>query len=106
MDAIVWAAAERELLAGGPVAKFGTLLAKGALKRFARFVDYAEYGGAPLLGLKGIIMVCHGSSSERSIYSAVKQAAMYVEKGTGEVLVNSISAYEELTRYSRASHVV
>ncbi len=97
---------KRELLASGFITKMGTILAKGALKRFARFVDYAEYGGAPLLGLKGIIMVCHGASSSRSIYSAVKQAGMYVQKGTDQMLVDSISAYEELTRYSRASQVV
>ena len=94
---------KRELLAGGPITKMGTLLAKGALKRFARFVDYAEYGGAPLLGLKGIIMVCHGSSNQRSIYSAVKQAGTFVENKTNQLLVNSISAYEELTRYSSAA---
>ena len=84
----------------------GTFMAKGALKRFAKFVDYAEYGGAPLLGLKGIIMVCHGSSNERAIYSAVKQAGTFVEKKTNQLLVDSISAYEELTRYSSASQVI
>lgn len=97
---------KRELLSAGPIAKMGTFMAKGALKRFAKFVDYAEYGGAPLLGLKGIIMVCHGSSNERSIYSAVKQAGTFVEKNTNQLLVNSISAHEELTRYSSASQVV
>ena len=94
---------KRELLSAGPVAKMGTFLAKGALKRFARFVDYAEYGGAPLLGLKGIIMVCHGSSNQRAIHTAVKQAATFVEKKTNQLLVDSISAYEELTRYSSSA---
>ena len=96
---------KREIMAGGPVAKFGSFMAKGAFKRFARYVDYAEYGGAPLLGLKGITMVCHGSSSRRSIYNAVKQAGTYVERRINEMLVESISANEELTRYSNAALV-
>jgi glycerol-3-phosphate acyltransferase PlsX len=97
---------KRELLSAGPIAKLGTFLAKGALKRFARFVDHTEYGGAPLLGLKGITMVCHGSSNQRAIHAAVKQAGMFVEKKTNQMLVESISAYEELTRYSSAAQVI
>lgn len=93
---------KRELLTSTLAAKIGTFLAKGAFKRFARFVDYAEYGGAPLLGLQGIVIVCHGRSNSLAIANATKMAAAFVQKRTNERLVANISANEELTRFSKA----
>lgn len=93
---------KRELLFSTLAAKLGTFLAKGALKRFARFVDYAEYGGAPLLGLQGILIVCHGSSNAKAVSSATKMAAAFVEKKTNERLIANISVNEELTRFGKA----
>lgn len=84
------------------MAKMGTLLAKNALHRFSKFVDYAEYGGAHLLGLKGVALVCHGKSSAKAICSAVKMASTFVEKDTNALLVSALSANEELTLYSKA----
>lgn len=54
---------KRELLNSGFLPKLGSLLAKSAFRRFAKVVDYAEYGGAPLLGLQNISIVCHGRSN-------------------------------------------
>lgn len=93
---------KRELLTSTLAAKIGTFLAKGAFKRFARFVDYAEYGGAPLLGLQGIVIVCHGSSNAKAITSATKMAAAFVKTRTNERLIANISANEELTRFVKA----
>ncbi len=92
---------KRELL-GSTMAKIGTFLAKGAFRRFARFVDYAEYGGAPLLGLQGIMIVSHGRSNSKAVCNATKMAAAFVEKRTNERLISNISANEELTRYGKA----
>jgi len=93
----------RELLHSTLVAKIGALLAKGALKRLAKFVDYAEYGGAPLLGLQGVLIVCHGSSNTKAISSATKMAAAFVEKKTNERLIANISFNEELTCFGKAT---
>ena len=93
---------KRELFSNGILPKIGTFLAKKAFKKFANVVDYAEYGGAPLLGLQGISFVCHGSSNERAITSAVKMAATYVKKGTHERLVDAIRDNEELTSFARS----
>jgi glycerol-3-phosphate acyltransferase PlsX len=93
---------KRELLNSTLAAKIGSLLSKGALTRFARFVDYAEYGGAPLLGLQGIVIVCHGRSNPKAISNAVKMAAAFVSKNTNERLSANISANEELTRFGKA----
>jgi len=92
---------KRELFSGF-VTRVGTWLSKPAFKRFINIVDYAEYGGAPLLGLQGICLVCHGKSSSRAITNAVKMAAMFVEKGTNQRLREAVLTNEELTRFSRA----
>jgi phosphate acyltransferase len=55
-------------------ARMGYLLARPAFKAFRRKVDYAEYGGVPLLGLRGTAIVCHGGSSARAIKNAVRVA--------------------------------
>ncbi|MBG0777123.1 MAG: phosphate acyltransferase PlsX [Desulfovibrionaceae bacterium] len=93
----------RNELTRGIRARLGTMLAMSALKRFARLVDYAEYGGAPLLGLRGIAIVCHGASNAKAITSAVHMAATFVEKRTNEHLIEKLSANEELTRYASAA---
>ncbi|WP_027183977.1 phosphate acyltransferase PlsX [Desulfovibrio inopinatus] len=62
----------------GFFAKIGTTLALSALKRFSGLVDYAEYGGAPLLGLRGICMICHGASNAKAMTSAIDMAAQLV----------------------------
>lgn len=93
---------KRELLTSGLLPRIGTLLARKAFRKFGRMVDYAEYGGAPLLGLQGVAIVCHGASNPKAIASAVTMAATYVEKGTHSRLVEAISANEELTRFARS----
>lgn len=80
----------------------GALLAKGAFKRFARTIDYAEYGGAPLLGLKGLAIVCHGRSSSLAMTNAIRMSATFVRKKTNSSLAETILANEELTRFSRS----
>ena len=94
---------KRELLSSGLLPKIGTFLARRAFRSFARVVDYAEYGGAPVLGLKSIALVCHGSSSAKAICSAVRMGAQFVESKTNERLIQTISANEELTRYGSSA---
>lgn len=93
---------KRELLSN-PMTKLGTFLARNAFKRFAKLVDYAEYGGALLLGLKGICVVCHGSSNEKAVCNAVRMAGLFVRKDTNARLTEAISANEELTSYGKAT---
>jgi glycerol-3-phosphate acyltransferase PlsX len=92
---------KRQLMSS-TIAKIGTLLARKAFKKFAKIVDYAEYGDAPVLGLKGIAIVCHGASNDKAIFNAVKMASTFVRKKTNERLVEAISANEELTSFGRA----
>ena len=93
---------KRELLNSGFLPKLGSLLAKSAFSRFAKVVDYAEYGGAPLLGLQNISIVCHGRSNAKAICNATRMATLFVEKETNKRLMETICANEELTRFGRS----
>ena len=92
----------KKVFMSGALPMLGALLAKGAFKKFRRTIDYAEYGGAPLLGLKNLAIVCHGRSNSLAITSAVRMAGTFVRKQTVSKLAETILANEELTRFSRA----
>lgn len=66
---------KEEVQSSGLVSQLGALAMKPALKSFKRKVDYAEYGGAPLLGLNGTCIICHGSSRAKAIMNAIRVAA-------------------------------
>ena len=57
----------------------GFLLSKKAFADFKKRLDYAEYGGAPLLGLKGVCIVGHGSSNANAIKNAIRVAAQFAD---------------------------
>ncbi len=60
--------------------KIGYVLARTAFDDFKKRVDYSEYGGAPLLGLKGVCIICHGRSNPNAIKNAIR-VAMEFAKG-------------------------
>ncbi len=59
----------------------GLLLAKGALTALKKKADYSEYGGAPLLGVRGACLVGHGRSSPKAIRNAIRVAHSYATRG-------------------------
>lgn len=68
--------------------KAGALLMKPALRNLKHKMDYAEYGGSPLLGVNGVSIVCHGSSNAKAISKAIEVAnhcceSKFVEKIKG-----------------------
>lgn len=71
----------KEELARNWLSKMGTALTLPALKELRRKVDYAEYGGAPLLGVNGVVIVCHGSSTAPAIKNGIRVAAEAVRRG-------------------------
>lgn len=71
----------KEELTRNWLAKMGTALTLPAMKEIRRRVDYAEYGGAPLLGVNGVVIVCHGSSTALAIKNAIRAAAGAVSCG-------------------------
>jgi glycerol-3-phosphate acyltransferase PlsX len=64
--------------------KAGALLTRPAFQKFKQRVDYAEYGGAPLLGIKGITVICHGRSNAKAIRNAIGVARDYCLAGVNE----------------------
>ena len=75
--------------------KMGYMLAKGAFDDFRKRMDYSEYGGAPLLGLKGNTIICHGSSNANAIKNAIRVAKEFQEGGVNvkiEGMVEGLSA--------------
>jgi glycerol-3-phosphate acyltransferase PlsX len=57
--------------------KIGYVLSRAAYTDFKKRVDYSEYGGAPLLGVKGVCIVCHGRSNANAIMNAIRVAAEF-----------------------------
>ena len=64
--------------------KIGALLIKPALKKTMKDFDASEHGGAPLLGLKGLVVKAHGSSSEAEIKTAILQCISFSEEGIND----------------------
>jgi glycerol-3-phosphate acyltransferase PlsX len=73
------------------VSKLGYLFVRGALNRFKKTVDYAEYGGAPLLGINGVGMICHGGSNVKAIKNAIRFAHDYARSGVTEHVSEKLS---------------
>jgi len=70
----------RDELAGSIRARLGALLMKPAFGSLKRRIDYAEYGGAPLLGVDGVVIIGHGGSSVKAFRNAIRAAATAVER--------------------------
>ena len=64
-----------------PLAKGGI---KKSLKSVKKRLDYSEYGGAPLLGLKKPFFICHGSSNPKAIFNAIKHMKNLIMRQNGE----------------------
>ncbi|MDR3630564.1 MAG: phosphate acyltransferase PlsX [Desulfocapsaceae bacterium] len=75
-------------------AKIGYLLSRPAFKAFKKRVDYAEYGGAPLLGINGTGIVCHGKSSGQAIKNAIFEAVHMVRNNINDVIARDLGAYD------------
>ncbi len=86
----------KEELRSSWLSKLGTLLSLRAFRRFKKVVDYAEYGGAPLLGLKGIVIVTHGKSNELAIANCIRMAATSVRNKAHEHLAAGLAAHADL----------
>ncbi len=70
----------------------GYLLSRRAFRRFRRRVDYSEYGGAPLLGVAGLAIVCHGRSSAKAVRNAIAMAYRFASSDFIHCLERDIAA--------------
>ncbi len=81
-------------------ASVGFLLSRSAFRRFKQRLDYSEYGGAPLLGVKGCVIICHGRSSAKAIKNAIRFASEFSRRKLAEKIQAQIA--ELHTREARA----
>ena len=72
--------------------QLGFLLSRNAFSDFRKRLDYSEYGGAPLLGLKGVAIVSHGSSNGTAIKNAIRVAAEFARSGLNCKIEEKIQA--------------
>lgn len=82
----------RESLEASMTRKLGYVLSKRAYKDFRKRVDYSEYGGAPLLGVKGVTIICHGRSNANAIKNAIRVAAEFANGRINEKIETELSA--------------
>lgn len=90
-------------LKGDIISKAGAMLAMRAFKRFSQLMDPNEYGGAPLLGLERIALVCHGKSTARGIQRAVEMGATFVRNKALDQLSAGLEANADLAATRRQS---
>ncbi len=81
----------REGIMSSTIAKLGYLLARPVFKKIKKRVDYAEYGGAPLLGLNGTGIICHGKSNSVAIKNAILVAQQVVEIEVNNKIIASLA---------------
>lgn len=75
------------------LSRLGVVLCRGAIRSAFNRLDYAEYGGAPLLGLEGVTIIAHGGSNPKAIKNAIRMAR---ETVTHDVNRHMVKALEEL----------
>ncbi len=85
----------REEFHRSPLSMLGGWLGKGAFARLAQRTDYSEYGGAPLLGLEGVVIVGHGRSNAKAVMNALTVAHRAVEQ---EVVPATRAGIEDISR--------
>jgi phosphate acyltransferase len=83
----------KQEISRNPLLKIPLFLLKPAINRLKSSIDYAEYGGAPLLGLNGICIVGHGRSNARAVANAVKVAKSAVATGLVQAIRENIAAH-------------
>jgi len=76
----------KKKIRGNLFATFGAFLMTPAFKCFKQSLDYAEYGGAPLLGINGVCIICHGNSSPKAIKNAILVSTDMVRKKVNKII--------------------
>ncbi|SFR79084.1 phosphate acyltransferase PlsX [[Clostridium] aminophilum] len=77
------------------ISKIGALMAKPALKKSMKAFDVTEYGGAPLLGCKGLVVKTHGSAKAVEVHNTILQCITFTEQRINEKIQEALNAAEE-----------
>ena len=90
---VILAMVREEVMRSGLLARLGAALMIGALRRLRKRMDYAEHGGAPLLGVNGVALICHGGSSATALTNAVYVADRFAQIGLGQELTAAVARH-------------
>jgi glycerol-3-phosphate acyltransferase PlsX len=90
----------REELSRTLQSKIGAMLSQPSFRHLKKRLDYAEYGGAPLLGLRGVCIICHGRSSAEAIKNAIRVAKEFADNQVNEKLQAELG---QLGDYAKAN---
>ncbi len=80
----------RESLKSTVTSQVGALLSRAAFNAFKKRLDYSEYGGAPLLGVRGVCIVGHGSSNEKAIMNGIRVAAEFAQNDVNGAIESAL----------------
>jgi glycerol-3-phosphate acyltransferase PlsX len=83
----------KQEIRANPIATVGAALARSAFNVLKKKMDYAEYGGAPLLGVDGRCIISHGSSTAKAIKNAIKVAAEFKTQEVNKHIVEELESY-------------
>lgn len=75
--------------------RVGAMILLPAFLGLRKRMDYTEYGGAPLLGVNGACLICHGSSNAKAIRNAIRAAASFVRHGVNQEIVQEIQGVKK-----------
>ena len=81
----------RESLEASITGKIGYAIAKSAFTTFRKRLDYSEYGGAPLLGVRGVCIICHGRSNANAIRNAIRVAKEFSEGKVNQLIEQDLA---------------
>ena len=87
----------KEKFTAGLKAKVGALFLLDKMKEIKQEFDYSEYGGAPILGIKGPLIKMHGSSNGKAVKNAILKALPFVEENVVETIRGAVFEIEEIT---------
>jgi glycerol-3-phosphate acyltransferase PlsX len=81
----------------GFITQIGAFLSMPAFRALKKEIDYSEYGGAPLLGVNGVCIISHGSSSAKAIKNGINEAAEFIQHQVNQHIVDAIRSFSEET---------
>jgi len=87
----------RESLDATIAGKIGYVLSRAAFADFKKRLDYSEYGGAPLLGVQGVCIICHGRSNANAIKNAIRVAAQFSSGKINERIRHELQRWSSLS---------
>lgn len=93
----------KRVLTMSPITRLGAFLARDAFLQLRKEIDYAEHGGAPLLGVDGVSIIAHGASSAKAIKNAIRVAYESVRHDMNKNMLEAINIYAQHAKTQQAN---